>query len=81
MQLNINPYLNDHNMPHFIMFIGNRDPENIQPILTVWVPKDGQGNIVIIDDTHIKFVDFYELPPYGDRLITFIFEFAGDQHY
>ena len=81
MQLNINTYLNDHNIPHFILHIANMDPENRHPVLTIWVPKDGQGNIVIVDDTHIKFVDFYELPPYGDRLITFIFEFASDQHY
>ena len=57
------------------------DPENRHPVLTIWVPKYGQGNIFIVDDTHIKFVDFYELPPYGDRLITFIFEFADDRHY
>ena len=81
MQLNMNPYLNDHNIPHFILHIANMDPENRHPVLTIWVPKDGQGNIVIVDDTHIKFVDFYELPPYGGRLITFIFEFASDQHY
>ena len=81
MQLNMNPYLNDHNIPHFILHISNMDLENRHPVLTIWVPKDGQGNIVIVDDTHIKFVDFYERPPYGDRLITFIFEFASDQHY
>ena len=81
MQLNMNPYLNDHNIPHFILHISNMDLENRHPVLTIWVPKGGQGNIVIVNDTHIRFVNFYELPPYSDRLITFIFEFACDLHY
>ena len=80
MQMMLNPYLHDRNILHFILHIQNVDPENKHPLLTVWVPQGGQGKIVI-DDTHIKFVDFHQLPPYGDSLITFIFDFASDEYY
>ena len=80
MQMNLNPYLNDHNIQHFILHIANMDPENRHPLLTIWLPQGGQGNIVI-EDTHIKFVDFHPLPPSGDSLITLSFDFASDENY
>ena len=81
IQLDTNPYLNDQNIPHFVMNISKCDPPNSCNILSIWMPHDVGKNVTQMDKTTIKFDNFYQMPLHGRDLVTFIFEFASDEYY
>ena len=83
LQMHSNPYLNDCNIPHFMLQVGIIQSKNKHPGFTVWVPHGCESNIIIDENAKsIKFVEFNKLPPStGNEWVTFIFEFVSDEHY
>ena len=82
MRMISNPYLNECNNPCFILQIRIIDSEYMHPDFAVWVPQGCYRNIIIDEDAKtIMFVKFNKLFSLHKKWVTFIFEFASDQHY
>ena len=77
----VNPDLIDHITPVFVIQVWQSDPPNSHNILSIGITHDCGRNIIKEGDRSIRFVNVYQIPPYGDQKTTFTFEFTSDQHY